>query len=254
MDATVVMIVLWVLFATSHVGIAASRMRTALIGRFGKLPYLYAYIGLAQVLFAILPIYYATHRFAGPRGPALGELAWVHPILIASIVCGLLLIVGSFSPKQYVSSMPFAALVRQPYGLERITRHPFFVGTALWAGAHALLSTRLIGTVFFSGFVCLGLLGTIHQERKLIREKGPEYERYLRSTSLLPLAAVLAGRQSMEWREQPWMFLMLGGVCTWLLRTRHEHLLGWNGAGFALFFFVATSYLTLEVLRREQQA
>jgi len=51
--------------------------------------------------------------------------------------------------------------------VERVTRHPFFVGVALLASAHLLLATRLVGTVFFAGLAALAILGAWHQDRKL---------------------------------------------------------------------------------------
>jgi len=40
-------------------------------------------------------------------------------------------------------------------GVKRITRHPSFAGVALFALAHALLATRLVGAVYMAGFAVL---------------------------------------------------------------------------------------------------
>ena len=69
-----------------------------------------------------------------------------------AVVAGIVLMAGAFAPHGYWSS-PGAVLadgVRAATGLERVTRHPFFSGTVLAMGAHALLAPRLTGTVFFS--------------------------------------------------------------------------------------------------------
>src|SRR5437899_13047458 len=57
--------------------------------------------------------------------------------------------------------------IRAPRGVERVTRHPFFVGVALLASAHVLLATRLVGAVFFAGLAALAILGAWHQDRTL---------------------------------------------------------------------------------------
>lgn len=255
MNPAIVMALLWLVFAVSHVGVAASPLRARLIERFGRARYLIGYIVVAQALFAVLPIYYATNHDAGPAGPALGHIAALRVVLIASIVVGFVLVVGALAPAQYVSSTnPFSTGVRQPFGLERVTRHPIFVGLGMWAAAHALLATKLIGTVFFGSFAALAILGTLHQERKLVRDRGPDYERYLASTSFVPFVAILAGRQKLAAREQPWPFLVLGLGVVWLLRSQHANLLAWNGAGMAAFFFLATTYFTVEGARRARLA
>src|SRR5207245_11692690 len=88
-----------------------------------------------------------------------------------------------------------------PRGLERVPRPPFFVGVALFALAHALLATRLVGTVGFGSLALLAIAGTRHQDAKLLARSGQPYADYLAATSAVPFAAVLAGRQRFVWRE-----------------------------------------------------
>src|SRR5439155_441468 len=46
--------------------------------------------------------------------------------------------------------------VRAPRGVERVTRHPFFVGVALLASAHVLFATRLVGVVLAGAALSTG--------------------------------------------------------------------------------------------------
>ena len=57
---------------------------------------------------------------------------------------------GAFAPSAYWKSPPMVlqTSVREPVGLERITRHPFFTGLVLVMGAHVLLAHRLSAAVF----------------------------------------------------------------------------------------------------------
>src|SRR4030095_11369959 len=86
-------------------------------------------------------------------------------------------------------------------GIEKITRHPFFAGVGLFALAHALLATRLAGTVFFGGLLLLVVVGSWHQDRKLLARRGAPYAAYLANTSAVPFAAVLSGRQQLNWSD-----------------------------------------------------
>src|SRR4030095_4865236 len=83
--------------------------------------------------------------------------------------------------------------VREPHGLERVTRHPFFVGLALLGGSHALLATRLVGAIAMGSLACFALLGAALQDRKLLALRGEPYADYLATTSTVPLAAISAG-------------------------------------------------------------
>jgi hypothetical protein len=120
--------------------------------------------------------------------------------------------------------------VREPYGVERITRHPFFAGMALFATAHALLATRLVGTVFAAALGLLAVAGARHQDRKLLARHGAPYGEYLAETSAIPFAAVLAGRQRLVWRELPLGAAAAGVLAALALRAIHPSIFAQGGA------------------------
>jgi uncharacterized membrane protein len=227
---------LWALFAGTHVGLATSPVRGPLVRALGERGFLAIFFGVASVLFPVLAAYYADHHAEGPPGPALGQVSWLRPVLVSAIVAGMMLMAGAFAPKGYWSSplLPLSRRVRGPVGLERITLHPFFSGTVLVFGAHALLSERLIGTVFSAGFVTLAVLGPLHQAHKLRAKKGATFGTYLSETSAVPFLAILQGRQQLVLHELPWGFLALGALLAWLVARGHEHILAWHGAPLSL--------------------
>jgi uncharacterized membrane protein len=190
------------------------------------------FVFVASVLFAALVAAYAVFRFSGPRGLAFSELPAARALLLAASSSGFALMAGALAPSGYWNS-PAAILtdgVRPAYGLERITRHPFFTGLVLAMGAHALLATRMTGTVFFSGFVVLAALGSAHQSRKLQARKGEAYARYSSDTSAIPFVAIVRGRRRLALRELPWAALALGLALAWVIRQLHERILAWYGA------------------------
>ena len=67
--------------------------------------------------------------------------------------------------------------MREPRGLERVTRHPFFVGVALLGAAHALLAPRLVGAVAMGSLALLAGVGAWFQDRKLLALRGERYAR-----------------------------------------------------------------------------
>jgi uncharacterized membrane protein len=236
MDAVLGCALLWGLFAGTHVGLATAPVRGALVRRLGERGFLAVFFGVASALFPVLVAFYADHRFEGPPGPALGDLGGVRGLLVSAVVAGMMLMAGTFAPQGYWTSpsLPLTRRVRGPVGLERITRHPFFAGTVLVFGAHALLSRHLTGTVFSAGFVVLAVLGPMHQAHKLREKKGAAYASYLAQTSAVPFLAILQGRQQLVVSELPWMFLAVGALLAFLVGQGHEHVLAWHGAPLSI--------------------
>jgi len=221
---------LWLAFAGTHVGLASRRIRAALVGRLGEWGFIGLFSVVASIGFAALVHFYAAHRFAGPPGLALGTTWWLRSTLMAAVFLGLVL---AFASLYSYPASPYAlgnALTREPRGLERVTRHPFFVGMAITGAGHALLASRLVGTLFFGALAAYALIGAMHQDRKLLAQRGRPYADYLAATSLLPFGAALTGRQRIPFAELPWFGLGSGVLVAGLLATVHESIFAYGGA------------------------
>jgi uncharacterized membrane protein len=231
-DPVLLVAVLWAAFLGTHIGLAAAPVRSRLVARLGERGFLWTYVAIASALFAAVVVGYASVAGEGPRGLGLGDDPWARGALAAVIALGVVLMVGAFAPRAYWDS-PIVVLgtgVRAPYGLERITRHPFFAGTALLAAAHMLLAARATGAVFFAGFFVLATVGPAHQARKLRALRGPAYDEFLAKTSAVPFLAILRGRQQLVLAELPWATLSLAAIAALALRTHHPGILAWHGA------------------------
>ena len=221
----------WAIFAGSHVGLATGPVRARMVARLGDRGFVFVYTAIASILFAALVATYAAVAADGPAGPDLAR-TWAREPLIAAIVAGFVLGAGAFAPTHYWQS-PLAVLgdhVRGPIGLERVTRHAMFAGIALIAGAHALLASRLTGTVFFAGFIVLAVLGPVHQAAKLRAARGAAFDDYLACSSAVPFAAIVRGRQRLVLRELPWIAFAIGGAVAWLVWAHHDGVLAFHGA------------------------
>jgi uncharacterized membrane protein len=238
---------LWLVFIATHIGLATQSVRARLVARLGDWGFNLMYSGIAGVCFAAVVCYYAAHRVGGLPGLALGHVVLVRGVLMGVIVLGVVIATASFA--SYGRS-PYAVLsgraVRGPYGLERITRHPFFAGVTLIALAHVLLAQWLIGTVFGLGLAALATVGSYHQDRKLLARKGPPYAEYLRVTSAVPFAAIAAGRQQLVWRELPVTALGLGVAVAVALRLVHGLLFASGGFWFVAVVLGSVALLTLQ--------
>jgi len=242
------------LFAATHIGLGSPRVRGALVARLGRWGFTGLFVLVAWLTFGIAISSYAAHAGEGPAGLALGATASARVALIAVIAIGMMLLMGAFAG--YARS-PFATggeKVREPRGLERVTRHPFFIGVALLGAAHALLAPRLVGAVAMGSLALFAGVGAGFQDRKLLALRGQGYRDYLAATSTLPFAAILAGRQRLVWGELPYATLLLGLALAWGLRAVHAHLFDHGGAYVIAVMILGPLLILHSEWRRDQRA
>lgn len=229
MEPALLVAAAWLAFFGSHLGLASEPLRGALIRRLGERGFLALFSGVAAATFALWVWTTAAVRQQGLPGLDLGGQPVVLAASLAAIVTGILLVAGSYS--SYPSS-PMAVLshrVRDPRGVERITRHALFAGIALFAAGHLLLVPTLAASVFFAGLVLQAVLGAAHQDRKLAARLGAPYRAYLERTSAVPFAAILSGRQRFAANDQPWIAYAVGALVALALRQAHAHLFDHGG-------------------------
>lgn len=229
MQPTLIIALLSALFVATHIGMATARPRAWMVSRFGENLFVTIYSAVASVQFGLLLAYYAAHRFDGAAGLSLGATPSIRWVLIAVIAVGITLMGGSLV--SYPDS-PFGVLghnFREPYGIERITRHAFFAGTFMLVTAHALLASHLNGTIVFSSLAILAVAGARHQDTKLLRRGGEAYRHYLETTSMVPFAAIVSGRQRIAWEELPVTGLIIALAAAVALRLVHDWIFAHGG-------------------------
>jgi len=219
----------WALFAGTHIGLGTTRVRAALVARLGERGFAVLFSVLAALTFTPLVRFYAAHRFEGPPGVAAADVPLLRWPLAQTALAGATLGSAALVAFRPSTMTPFGARVPEVRGLDRITRHPFFVGVAMLGAAHALLATRLVGTAWFGCLTAFTVVGMRLQDRKLLRARGPAYARWLDATSATPFAALVAGRQTLPRWDVPWGPLAGGVVAALALRAAHPDILARDG-------------------------
>lgn len=221
----------WLAFAGTHIGLSTRRVRAALVSRYGEWGFVAIFSLIAAATFAALIRFYAQHGLDGAAGPAFGR---AHELLRVGLLAvaggGLVLALASLA--SYPSS-PYAlgsSSAREPRGLERVSRHPFFAGVALFGAAHALLATRLAGVAMFGTLALYCVVGAAHQDRRYVAQRGQAHAGFVAATSFLPFAAILAGRQRLVWHELPVTVLVGSVAAIYALRLAHDSILAANGS------------------------
>jgi uncharacterized membrane protein len=183
MSSTAEIVLLWVGFAGTHVGLSSLSVREPLISRLGERAFQGLYSVIAFAFFIPLVWTYFAHKHAGrwlwvvERGPAL---RW--PMYVCMAIAFVLLIASLVrpSPAAVVPGDP------TPRGVYRITRHPLIIGIVLFAALHLVPNGSTADVAFFGGFVVFGLLGAWHQDRRKLALEVPGFRAFYEATPFLP--------------------------------------------------------------------
>jgi uncharacterized membrane protein len=196
-----------VVFLATHSVPARPKMRRMLRERLGGRGYmvLYSIVSLAVFVWLIAA---AVHA---PRIPLWSFAPWQLwvPNIVMPIAC-LLIAFAFTAPDPFsIPGRNGAAFDPQRPGIAGITRHPFLWAVTLWAAAHLVPNGDLARVILFGLFALFGLAGMAIFDARKRREWGPAlWAERTAHTSLLPFAAVLAGRFSgAGLRARPMLFV-----------------------------------------------
>jgi len=203
-------------FAGIHLGIAGTTIRDSAISALGESGYrgVFAFASVIGLVWLIM---------AYNRAPYLvtwGMLEWWKPFaIILMLPASLLVVIGLTTPNP-TSVGQEGRLAQPPQGIVRVTRHPFLTGVGLWALVHLIGSGDVASLVFFAVWAVVAFAGTASIDRKRQRLLGSAWEPFAAQTSIVPFAAIAAGRNRFSPREiGAWRWglavivylLMLGG-------------------------------------------
>lgn len=217
------LIVFCVLFPLTHILLSHGAIRSGLITALrGEWPFRGLYSLVSFVTLGGAAVIYWSHRH-------LGSVLWeVSPIVervvaLPLMLAALVLLVLSLATPSPASMMPGKLEAR---GIIRLTRHPMNMAFALFGIAH-LVANGALGDVFFFGqFVVLGVLGPLHQDARMARERGDAYLEFRRQTSLIPFGAIVRGRNRFEASELAFPMFLIGVVGFVALVVFHGRLFG----------------------------
>jgi uncharacterized membrane protein len=179
-----------IFFAGIHLGVAGTTIRDRAIAALGQSGYMVAF-SIATVV-GLTWLVMAYNR--APYVVTWGMLEWWKPFaIILMLPASLLVVIGLTTPNPTAVAQE-NRLAQPPQGIVRITRHPFLTGVALWALVHLIGNGDVASCVFFAVWAVVALAGTVSIDRKRRRLLDGAWEPFAAQTSIVPFAAIVAGR------------------------------------------------------------
>jgi len=111
-------------------------------------------------------------------------------------------------------------------GIQRITRHPFLWGVALWSLCHLVLNGDVASVIFFGSFLIVAIAGPFSIDRKRKKAFGEAWNRFAALTSNVPFMAIIQGRNSLKIGELGWWPPVVAMVFYGLFLYFHKILFG----------------------------
>lgn len=189
-------------FVLLHIGVSATGLRGALVGRIGEGPYrgLFALASAGLLVWMVFSYPAAQASDVAPlyTPPAWGRYA-THALALLAFLLG---VSGLLTPGPTTAGFEGAlAKADAAKGVLRITRHPFLWGVALWAGGHLLSNGERHAVMLFGALGLMALFGTRSIDRKSAARNREQWETFRAVTSNVPFAAIVQGRNKLALGE-----------------------------------------------------
>ena len=197
--SSLVMLALLILFAVIHSGGAALRnLAESILGaRVWRLIFATASIPSAVILIG----WFLAHRYDGIRLWNLQGTPGMIPLIWLGTAISFLFLYPATYNLLEIPAVLKPQVRLYATGIIRISRHPQAVGQILWCFTHALWIGSSFMLVTCIGLVAHHLFAVWHGDRRLRARFGEAFEQLKASTSVVPFAAVLDGRQQLHWQE-----------------------------------------------------
>jgi uncharacterized membrane protein len=209
-------------FIAIHLGVAGTTLRDRVVALLGQRGY-----SAAFSIASIIGIVWLVKAYAAaPYLATWGMLEWWKPIAILLMLpATLLVVIGLFTPNP-TSVAQEARLAQPPQGIVRVTRHPFLIGVAVWALVHLVGNGDVASLIFFGTWIIIALPGAASIDAKRRRLLGEAWRPFAAQTSVVPFAAIAAGRNRFDVGEIGLWRVALGLAVYALLLGGHQPIIG----------------------------
>lgn len=186
-------------FVGAHMVLSSLPVRQVLIDRMGEGGHRGLYTvavgaGMVWMLFS----YGDARAVAAPLWMPPPAMAMV-PVLLMPIASILLVCALTTRNPTAVGGDKIAREPKPVTGIMTVTRHPMMVGVAIWAVAHLLSNGDAASIILFGGLLFLAVGGMLHIDHRRSATLGGDWGPIALTTGIVPFAAAIQGRISIDW-------------------------------------------------------
>jgi uncharacterized membrane protein len=194
-------------FLLIHLGISGTPLRGVAQNMLGEGGYLgvYSVLSLAALILMIYGYNQVPHA----------EFIW-YPSAIAYkftkvlVLLALLLLVMGSLVKNPTAVASEDALDNEISGMLKVTRHPVQWAILLFAIGHIIANGDVASLLMFGTLATLSLLGMFSMDARRRKEEDPRWQVFMEKTSMVPFAALIAGRLKFTMADLNWTGLVAG--------------------------------------------
>ena len=163
-------------------------------------------------------VYFISHAHDGIQFYDISHISWVHGLAWIVNFASFLFLYPSVYNLKEVAAVEKPQIHLWETGIIRITRHPQYVGQAMWSAAHL----AMVGTSFTA--LTMALLVGHHAfacwngDRRLEAAHGENFLKIKERTSIIPFQAIIEGRQQLpkdyykELIRAPFVLIAVGSI------------------------------------------
>lgn len=213
-----------IFFDGIHFLFAGSSLRAKLVSFIGE--------ELFQAIFSVMSligIIWLSHAYRQADYVDLwGQVQGFRTVAVIVMLIAFVFVVFAFTSPNPTAVRGGALLKdKEPArGIQRITRHPFLCGVALWSLTHLLFNGDLASLIFFGAFLILSLAGPASIDKKRKDLFGADWDRFAAVTSIIPFIAIIQARNSLQLGELGWWRLVLVVIVFGFFLQMHRYLFG----------------------------
>jgi len=210
-------------FLVFHLGISGTRLRSILQDRLGADVYLGVYSVVSLAAFGLMIYGYSQVSEADVVWYGTPNLIKLTKVMVLMAI--VLMVMGLMTPNPTMVKAEFA-LANEITGMLKITRHPVQWGILLFAIAHLIVNGDVASLWLFGTLATLSFVGMFSMDARRRRETDPRWQSFMAQTSMMPFAAVAAGRQKLLASDINWMGLGVGVALYALIYFFHDSVSG----------------------------
>lgn len=211
-------------FLFTHIGIAGTRLRFAIVDRVGPRAYIVFYSAISTV--GTLWLFFAY--LDAPYVELWGQLQGLRVVALGTMLLSFIFVVAGLAsrPSTLFGEAALDYRLDDVAGIARVTRHPILIGLLLWTVTHMIVNGDVAALILFGSLTVLTALGVVSMDAKRKRRLGDDWEAFAEHTSIVPFGAIAAGRNRFVFAEIGWWRLAAALVAFLATLALHARITG----------------------------